>query len=102
MTKIALFIEGVGPGADALGYDQPVGTWGMAVHLDRCDMAMLEQLQQIFRGCHLLALLFPERPYVIPLMLNQFFEIPFSYCCKTRLHCRHTFRYTTWYTAPWP
>ena len=64
--------------------------------------AMLEQLDQIFRGRHFLALLFSERPYIIPLMLNQFFEITFSYCCKTRLHCRHTFRYTTRYTAPWP
>src|SRR5215831_18768808 len=62
----------------------------MTVHLDRCDMAMLEQLDQILWGRHLLALLFPERPYVVPLMLHQCFEIPFSYCCKTRLHCQHT------------
>src|SRR6266571_486715 len=74
----------------------------MTVHLDRRHMAMLEQLDEILWGRHLLPLLFPERPYVIPFMLDQFFHIAFSYCCKTRLHCRHTFRYTPWHTTAWP
>jgi hypothetical protein len=45
----------------------------MTVHLDRRDVATLEQLNEIFRSRHLLALFFPERPYVIPFMFNQFF-----------------------------
>src|SRR5262249_10252998 len=60
------------------------------VHLHGSDVTTLEEFDQISGGRHLLTLFFPKRPHVIPFVLEHFFQIAFSYCCKTRLHCRHT------------
>ena len=90
VAEIALLIQGVGPGGDALRLDQPVRARRVAVHLHRRHLCVPDELDKVGGWAEGQPLFFAEGADVVPLVGDKVIEIALSDGGKTRRHERQS------------